>query len=451
MELPPGPRLPAVLQSALVIGWPLPYLRACRKRYGDVFTVRTLFGGRTVMACGPQATRDVFTAPPGTLRAGAARRFLRPVLGSRSVLLLDGEEHLRQRRLLLPPFHGERMRAYAAVMEEATHAAIDRWPVGRPFRLLPEMRTLTLEVILRAVFGTQPGPREDELAAALRAIVEPAAGRTRLVLFALSGGRLGDPAGGRRFVARRERVDELLYAEIADRRADPALAEREDICALLLQARDEDDVPLRDEEVRDELMTLLVAGHETTATTAAWAFERVLRHPGVRRVLERELADGDESYLDAVIKETLRIRNVLVNVARVVDEPIEVGDHTIPPGVVVMPSISMIHRRPESWPAPLQFRPERFLDGGGEGYAWIPFGGGPRRCLGAAFAQFELKTVLRTVFARCDLEAVGRRAEPIRRNGITMIPGRGARVRQRRPPEPRGVIDAARGADAALA
>ena len=437
-QLPPGPRLPAYVQSLLIVAFPLQFFRGCRKRFGDVFTVRSFFQGTVVMVCDPRAIKQVFTAPTDVLRAGQANSsVLSGVLGDFSVLTLDGREHLRQRRLLLPPFHGERMRAYERIMAEATHRAIERWPVGRPFRLLGEMQQLTLEIILRTVFGTAPGEREDELRDALREMLQPMTNRGRLVLFALSGGRVGDPVAAAAFRRRLARVDALLYAEIARRRADPELVEREDVCALLLQATDEDGRPMRDVEIRDELMTLLIAGHETTSTALAWAFERVLRHDGVRALLERELGEGDVSYLDAVVKETLRIRNVLVNVARAVTEPYEIGGHLLPAGVTVMPSISMTHRRADDFPQPLSFRPERFLDGGADTYTWIPFGGGPRRCLGASFALFEMRTVIRAVLERTDLRAVGSRSEPIKRSGITMVPGRGARVIQPAPPRAR--------------
>ncbi len=442
-RLPPGPPLPATLQSLAFIARPLPFLSACRRRYGDVFTLRTLFSGPTVVVGAPALIREVFTGPARVLRAGEANAaVVGPVLGRHSVLTLDGAEHLRQRRLLLPPFHGDRLRAYERTMREATHTAIERWPVGRPFALLPEMQAITLEVILRTVFGTRPGAREERLARALRDLLAPTTGLPRLLVYALTRGRHGDPARARSLRVALARADDLLYREIAERREDRDLADRVDVCSVLLVARDEEGRALTDEEVRDELMTLLVAGHETTATALAWVFERLLRHPGAREVAERELAAGDTrgreadevgraeryGYLDAVIKETLRVRNVLAGVSRRLAEPREVGGHLLPAGTTVLPSITLAHRRADRFPRPGEFRPERFLGPGPpDTYTWIPFGGGQRRCLGAAFALLELRTVVRTVLERTHLEPVGR-AEPIRRRGITLGPGRGARV-----------------------
>jgi cytochrome P450 len=432
-RLPPGPRLPATLQTVAVIARPTAFLTWCRRRYGDVFTLRTRFGGPTVVVSDPALVREVFTGSTRVLHAGEANALVvGPVLGEHSVLTLDGPEHLRQRRLLLPPFHGEHLRGYERLMRDATLAAIERFPVGRAFPLLPEMHAITLQVILRAVFGTRAGVREDRLAAALRALLAPTTTPARLLVYALSGGRRADPVRARTLHVALARADDLLRREIADRRERADLAQRRDVCSLLLLARDDEGRPLTDEEVRDELMTVLVAGHETTATALAWVFERLLRHPGVRGTLERELADGGHDYLDAVIKETLRVRNVLVNVSRRVVEPYVLGEHLLPAGTTVMASITLTHRRADRYPRPVEFRPERFLGPNPpDTYTWIPFGGGPRRCLGASFALLELRTVVRTVLERTDLEPVGR-AEPARRRGITVAPGRGARVRMAR-------------------
>ncbi|HSD81465.1 MAG TPA: cytochrome P450, partial [Solirubrobacteraceae bacterium] len=330
-ELPPGPRLPTYLQTALLVLRPEATLRRWHRRHGDVFTARSALSGRLVFLADPAAIRDVFTAPPDALRAGEANAFLAPVLGTRSVLVLDGEEHLRQRRLLLPPFHGERMRAYEAIMREAADADVDTWPVGRPFALLGHMQSVTLEVIARAVFGVEAGePEGAELRARLRALLTPMGGRLRLLLLALGGGLLGGDGLDQRFAARLRAVDELLHALIAGRRADPELGAREDVCALLLQARDPDGAPMTDAEVRDELMTLLVAGHETTASELAWAFERLTREPAVLARLADEIdRDDGDAYLTATIHETLRRRPVLPNAApRLVMQEIEVGGWT---------------------------------------------------------------------------------------------------------------------------
>jgi cytochrome P450 len=444
--LPPGPRLPAYLQTALLVLRPEATLRRWRRRYGDVFTARSLLSGRIVFLADPAATKDVFTGDHDVLRAGEANAFLEPVLGPRSVLLLDGREHLRQRRLLLPPFHGERMRAYEALMREAAVADLASWPVGRPFALLPRMQAITLDVIAQAVFGLPADdPEGAELRVRLRHMLEPMRNRLRLVLIAVTGGLLGGSGIDRAFAQRVQAVDDLLLDLIARRRSDPGLAAREDICALLLQATDADGEPMSDHEVRDELMTLLVAGHETTATALAWTFERLLRTPGVLDEARRSIDADDDTYLDAIVKEVLRLRPVVPNVARVLKADYRVGAFTLPAGAVVAPSIVLTHGREDLYPAARELRPERFLgEGAPDTYTWLPFGGGRRRCIGAAFAQTEIRVVLRTVLERTTLEAVGRRGERAKRNGVTLVPSRGARVRQRHEPRPPAAATASR-------
>jgi len=413
------------MQTAGFILASRPWIDLCRRRYGDVVTFRSLFDPGFVMVFDPELVKQVFRAPPERLRAGEANAVLGPVVGERSVLLLDGAEHMRQRKLLLPPFHGERMRAYEAVMREAADRAIDSWPIREEFTLLRSMQSLTLEVITRTVFGVEEGSRKDELTRRLRAMIDPVATRLGILVFALSSGRFGS-ATEERFAERRRDVDELIYEEIADRREQPDLEEREDVLSMLLLARDEDGHPMTDAELRDELVTLLVAGHETTATALAWAFELLMHNP---RVLEKA-REGDDKYVDAVVKETLRIRPVISGVGRVVrgDEPFQLGDHLIPPGTEINPNIAAIHRRADRYPEAGVFRPERFLEGKGpDTYAWIPFGGGTRRCLGASFATFEMRVVIKRVLERASLEPVGRPEQGVRR-GITFVPKRGARA-----------------------
>jgi cytochrome P450 len=436
-QLPPGPRLPRWAQTAGFLFFNVRFLDGCRRRYGDVVRFRTLFDPNFVIVFEPEVVRQVFRASPEQLRAGEANAVLGPVVGERSVLLLDGDEHLRQRRLLLPPFHGERMRAYEAVMREAADRAIDAWPVGEPFALLPWMQSLTLDVIASTVFGVEAGPRQEDLKRRIRAMLDPVgSNRFGFLLLLLSGGRLGTRAN-QRFAARREDVDEAIYAEIARRRAEPDLEQREDVLSMLLLARDEDGEPMTDGELRDELVTLLVAGHETTATALAWAFELLLRNPPALERLRDELDRGEAEYLNAAIKETLRVRPVIAGIGRVVrGEPFELAGYTLPPGTEINPSIAGIHRRADRYPSPGDFRPERFLGPDPpDGHTWIPFGGGTRRCLGASFATFEMATVIRQVLARTDLAPFGAPEEGVRR-GITFVPREGARVVQRRPPAP---------------
>ena len=309
--MPPGPPLPKTLQTLGFILAPARFLDAVRRRYGDVVTLRSLFDERFVMVFSPDLVKEVFRGSPDQLRAGEANAVLEPVVGRGSLLLLDGARHLRERKLMLPPFHGERMRAYAEVMREATDRALDAWPRGAGLPAHRRAQRITLDVIMRAVFGVEAGPRQDELKARIRAVLDPVASRTGILVLALSGGRLGAGAG-RRFEAARRRLDEAIHAEISRRRAAPDLAEREDILSMLLLARDEDGEPMKDDELRDELVTLLAAGHETTATGLAWAFELLHRNPRVLARLRAELAAGSEEYLDAVVKETLRIRPVIL-------------------------------------------------------------------------------------------------------------------------------------------
>ena len=438
--LPPGPRLPRWAQTAGFVFVPVRFIEACRRRYGDVVHFSTLFDSRFVMVFDPEIVKQVFRGPPEQLRAGEANALLGPVVGDRSVLLLDGAEHLRQRRLLLPPFHGERMRAYEAVMRQAADRAIDAWPVGETFALLPSMQALTLDVIASTVFGVEEGPRQEELKRRIRAMIDPVSNRWGVLLLALSGGRLGSGAG-ERFEERRRAVDELIYEEIGRRREVPDLEEREDVLSMLLLARDDDGEAMTDQELRDELVTLLVAGHETTATGLAWAFELLLRNPGPLERLHAELAEGEDEYLNAVIKETLRARPVIAGVGRKVRErPFELAGYVLPPGTEINPSIAGIHRRPDRYSEPRAFRPERFLGSDvPDGYTWLPFGGGTRRCLGASFATFEMAVVIRQVLARTTLAPVGPRPEKGVRRGITFVPEHGARVVQRAAPAPASV------------
>ncbi|HEY7630243.1 MAG TPA: cytochrome P450 [Thermoleophilaceae bacterium] len=433
--LPPGPRLPHFIQTLYFIFGPRRFIARMYRRYGPIVRLGTSFDPNFVMVFDPALVKEVFRGPPDRLRAGEANELLGPALGMRSVLLLDGEEHLRQRRLMLPPFHGQRMRAYEDVMREAADRAIDQWPLDQEFALLPSMQQLTLDVILRAVFGVDPGPRQDELKQRLRAMIEPVSNRLGILLMVLM--RFENKQAVRKFEDRRLKVDELIYDEIARRRDAPDLEEREDVLSMLLLARDENGNPMTDEELRDQLVTLLVAGHETTATGLSWAVDMVLRTPRVLAELQRAVEEGDDAYVDAVAKEALRIRPVVPGVGRVVrGGSFELGGYTLPEGTEINPSISVIHARPECFVGPRDFRPERFLeDDPPDTYTWIPFGGGTRRCLGASFALFEMRVVLRRVIERTLLEPVGPHAERVERRGITMVPKKGTRVkmRERRP------------------
>jgi cytochrome P450 len=443
---PPGPRLPPLLQTLGFLTAGTRFLEANRRRYGDVVWFSTLFDPGFAMVFDPKLVREVFKAPPDRLRAGEANAPLSMVLGPRSVLVLDGAEHIRHRRLMLPPFHGKRLAAHERVMAESADRSIDAWPVGGPFALLPHMYVLTLDVIATAVFGIEEDARREELKRRIRTFLETASRPLRVILLMLSRGRLQDDDGMRKFEERKRLMDELILDEIARRRHAPDLEERDDALSLLLLARDEDGDGLTDAEVRDELVTLLVAGHETTAAGLAWTLELVHRTP---RVLERSraaLASGDTGYLDAVVKESLRVRPVVPGIGRVVrGGPFELGGYTIPDGTEINPSIRAIHRRADSYPEPHEFRPERFLgEDAPDTFTWIPFGGSTRRCLGASFAQLEMRVVLARVLERTELAPAGRRPERPVRRGVTMVPRRGARAVQVRPPLPGGATPTAR-------
>jgi cytochrome P450 family 135 len=421
MTLPPGPSAPAALQTARLIARPVPFFESCRRRYGETFTARVLRVGPLVFISDPASMKSLFGADRQNTIAPGRNVVLAPVLGRRSLLLLEGEEHLRRRKLMLPPFHGERMRAYEAVMAEATEREVASWPVGRRFPLQDSMQAITLEVILRAVFGVEDDERRQLLRRTLVGILATtrsprAIGMTVDRLRRLAYRRVGEMLA---------EADEILLAEIAERRDDPDLASREDILSLLVGARFEDGSAMSDAELRDQLMTLLMAGHETTATGLAWAFDLLFRAPRELERLRAELAEGGHEYLDAVIEETLRLRPVVPFVGRELRVPAELDGYELPEGTVVMPSIYLAHTRRDSFPDPHAFRPERFLDGGPETYSWIPFGGGTRRCIGAAFAQLEMRVVLRTVLGTAQLRSATARPEPIVRRNVTLSPRNG--------------------------
>ncbi len=430
MGFPPGPRLPAWVQTLLWVTRPTQFLEWCWHRYGDPFTLRLSHVGNLVVLADPAAIKTVFTGDPELLLAGEGNAILEPVVGRHSVLLLDGVAHLRQRRLLLPPFHGERLHRYGERIAEIARWELDRWPVGVPVALRPRMQAITLEVITRLVFGINEATRLKQVRGLLQRALDMAASRALVFLLLWlpqprSRRRWGPWAQFQQAVAR---VDGVLLEEISRRRQAPSTSGRDDILSLLLHARDEQGKPMTDAELRDELMTLLVAGHETTATALAWAFEQLLRAPGALARVEGELAQGRAAYLDAVLKETLRLRPIIPIVVRRLAAPMALQDYALPAGAHVAPCIYLVHRRPDVYPDPEAFRPERFLDQPSDPYTWIPFGGGTRRCLGASFALYEMQMVLSTILARARLRPARRNPEPIRRRGLTFAPAQGGLV-----------------------
>jgi cytochrome P450 len=430
--LPPGPTLPRPLLLGRFILQPTSFLEDCERRYGDYFTLRLSDQRTMVITSDPAAVKTVFTGDPEQMLAGKNNEILRPLLGDRSVLLLDGDAHMRQRRLMLPPFHGERMKAYGETMRAVAERHVAAWPHGTTFAAAPSMQAITLEIILRTVFGLEDGERIERVGAPLRRLLDASASQLRLLALQVTSSerpRPRSPWG--RFNELVDAADRVVYDELRERRAQSEGA-HDDVLSMLLEARDEDGRPLTDLELRDELMTLLLAGHETTATALSWTLERLVRNP---RVVERLLAERREEeaptaspYLEATIKEALRLRPVVTAVGRHLTAPLEVGGHLLPAGVSINPSIYLLHRRPDLYPEPEAFRPERFLDDPPGTYQWIPFGGGVRRCLGASFALFEKKVVLRTILDRVVLVPQDDPAERVTRRAITFAPKRGARI-----------------------
>jgi cytochrome P450 family 135 len=420
--LPPGPRAPALLQALRMSRDPIGYAMQIHRRFGEPFTLKSPGFGTSVLFSSPDLIGPILTGDPNVFHAGLANAPLKPIVGPWSLLILDRAPHLSQRRLLLPSFHGERLRAYAGLIGELAEREAASWPAETPFPLHPRMAALTLEVILHVVFGVTDERRLAELRRLLPDLADSA---RRLVFWGAVAQRDVGPIRPRAtFQARRDAVDALLYEEIAERRRATDLAERRDVLSLLVEAQHDDGTPMGDAEIRDELLTLVLAGHETTATALSWAMDLLLRHPDV---LARVGADEDDAYLEAVCKEILRIRPVVPIVGRLTTEPVRIGAHELPAGVELAVGILITQHREDVFPQPEAFRPERFLDGQATSYGWVPFGGGVRRCIGASFAQFELAAILR-VLARQPLRLADRRPEPIRATGVTLVPGRGVRL-----------------------
>jgi cytochrome P450 len=423
--VPHGPRLPRALQTVLWAARPLSFMQRARRRHGDVFTIRPYGFSDIVVLTDPEHIKGVFTGDRDVFAAGKANAAMSPVLGSHSLLTLDGERHLRQRKLMLPPFHGEAIGRYRERIEEITKAEIARWPVGKPFPIRPRMQDITFEIILRAVIGVSDPRRLQRLREVLPKMLDFSV----LDMWAVwVFPRLLDSPIARRNPALRLRpeIDRLLYEEIAAHRANPE--GHDDILALLLQAREENGEPLTDENLLDQIITLLLAGHETTTTGLAWTFERLTRNPDALARLRQELATDEEKYLEAVVNETLRVRPVIDGVWRKLTAPAIVAGHRLPTGTLVFPAISLTQTSSDAFPDPEEFRPERFLESSPPPYTFIPFGGGTRRCIGAAFAMMEMKTVLATVLSHVELSAPNQRPEQPRPHHITQIPAHGARV-----------------------
>ncbi|MCP2321467.1 Cytochrome P450 [Nocardia amikacinitolerans] len=418
--LPPGPRTPLPVQTFRIWGARQHFLPAMQRRYGDVFTLHVAPVGQLVVVCDPDEIRKIFRGKPEVFHTGGGNSLLRPIAGPRSVVTLNGQPHRAERRRMTPPFHGERIAAVLSTMEELTERELSRWPIDQSFPLLARTQQLSLDIIVRVVMGVVDSGRAEELGKALRRFLAVNLVDMPMWLWP----RLARVWPWRRVVREMDHADSLIYSEIAHRRGDPERSRRSDVLAMLLDDDPDDDL------VRDELVTLLVAGHETAAVGLAWMFERLLRSPNALARVNEGLDDPHDPYRAAVVKEALRVRPVVYNVSRRITEPLELAGYQLPAGTFLAPSIGALHSDTRIWGSDAgEFRPERWLEADPPQHAWIPFGGGARRCVGALFAQTEMETVLRTVLRHVELVPDRSTDELQKMHNITVVPNRGTRVR----------------------
>jgi cytochrome P450 len=419
--LPPGPRLPQVAQWLAYGLFPYAWFTRSAARHGDPYTMRMM--GETYVILGdPAHVKEAFTGSPQDLHSGEANQPLRSLIGERNVLLLDGDEHLQRRRLVLPPFHGDHLQAYEPVVRDVARRELAAWTPGAPFAALPRMRAITFEVILRAVFGVEDRPRLQRLERTLDELLGWLTGLRQGIVFGLLGPERMERQ--RRFRRQRAAVDAEVLAHIRARRADPRLQERDDVLSMLLRARDADGRPLEDREIRDELVTLLVAGHETTSALLTWAIHDLARRP---ELLAR-IAAGESGFAEAVVREALRLHPPIPLVVRRLQRPMRIAGFDLPAGTTLAPCAVLVHRRPDLYPDPERFDPDRFSDGKPPAYGWLPFGGGVRRCIGAAFATMEARIVLEELAARWTVGPERPAPERVGRRGIVIVPARGGRI-----------------------
>lgn len=420
MELPPGPRAPAVWQTIAWMTRPAAFLRRVHERFGDPVTIRTFWTDEPmVLFSHPDAVREVFQLDPAIAPAGESWEFLRPFAGRHSILLLDGEEHVQERRLLQRPFHGERMRAFTPIVAELARRELSTWS-GRVIAL-ERMRQLTLEIMLRVVFGAHSELEVGQLRDAVEGTLEGVRSLTRVVAMVLVRRDLGPRSPWGRFRIAVERFDALLLDLVARRRAEQL---DDSLLSLLLEQHDDHGNPPTDRHIRDQLVALLVGGHDSSAASLAWAFERIARHPAVHA----RLRDGDPAYLDAVVKEVLRVRPALTIAPRRLLKPVRIAGRSLPAGVQVAACLWLALRREDLWPEAAAFRPERWLEGPPpHPMSWIPFGGGVRRCAGAPFAEMEMREVLRAA-AGMTIRPARPQPERGRRSMLVVVPDRGGEV-----------------------
>jgi cytochrome P450 family 135 len=426
--LPPGPPLPALLQAGLIWLDPIRFVHACHRRYGDRFTIRIPGIGTLVFLSDPDDIRSVARGDPAIFHAGEAAIPLGQVLGAQSLIMLDDEKHRRSRGMMLPAFHGDSVRRQVAEMVDITVDEVARWPVGEQFALYPRMQAITLEVILRTVIGVHDEGRLAALRAALPPMLEIGS-----PLELIPPPQVLRPFGPwRRRAQRRAVAQALLTDEITRCRQDPQLAHRTDALAMLVRSVDGTGASMADDELVDQLVTLLLAGHDTTATALSWTFERLTRHPALLDRTAQAAVASDDAWLDAVCKETLRVRPVVFEFGRKLTAPVQLAGYRIPAGTILAPSINLVQHSSRHYPDPEEFRPQRFLDQRADPAVWLPFGGGVRRCLGATFAQTEMRTVLREVLRRVELSPTTAPDEPVKPRHVTMVPRQGAMVTVRR-------------------
>jgi cytochrome P450 family 135 len=420
MELPPGPRAPAAWQTIAWMSRPGAFLQRLHRSYGDPATIRTYWTEEPmVLFSHPDAVRDIFRLDPAIAPAGQSWEFLRPFAGAHSILLLDGEEHLRERRLLQGPFHGARMRAFAPLIEQLARAELSSW--RGQVSALERMRHLTLEIILRVVFGAREGAEMERLRDAVDGALATVRSMPAMLAMVLVRRDLGAWSPWGRFRMAVERFDAQLLALVARRRADPG---EDSVLSLLLERRDQDGNPPSDTHLRDQLVALLVGGHDSSAASLAWAFERLARHPSV----QQRLREGDPAYLDAVVKEVLRARPALTIAPRLLLEPAQIGGRLVPAGVQVAACLWLAMRRDDLWGDASAFRPERWLEGpAASSFSWIPFGGGVRRCAGAPFAEMEMREVLRAA-SEMTFRPARPQGERARRSMLVVVPDRSAEI-----------------------
>ncbi|MFO0686513.1 MAG: cytochrome P450 [Sandaracinus sp.] len=427
-RLPPGPSLPPIAQGALFVLRMLPFFERCRARYGSTFSLRIPTQPPIVVFSDEAPIREIFGLRPEDVSVGAALDWMEPFVGRHSLLLMDGERHLRERRLLLPPFHGSRMHAYGDAIREIARRAMDEWPLERLFAIEPAARAITLDIILRTVFGASGA----ELEALRQAVLDVLAQFSVFNIVSALRFDLGELTPWGRFVARRAALDQLLFRLIRERRA-AGPRDRDDVLTMLLEARYEDGQPMRDEELRDELITLVGAGHETSTSALAWAFQCLAHHPDAQARARAELdaapsEPAELPWIDAIVKETLRYHAVFPLVGRVLQRPQTIGGWDLPAGTLVYVSIHLTHRNPAHWSHPERFDPERFLDARPPAFGYLPFGGGSRRCIGMQYALYEMRGIVAEALRRFRIAPAGA-PEPAITHGLTLAPSRGARVR----------------------